>query len=454
MTNEKKVLKNSEHIIKIVSVTAKGFGVGYIDDFIIFVDSALTGDELRIHILKVKTRYGYGKILEIITPSPYRIKSQCPVSTNCGGCQWQNCTYEAQLEFKKQIVIDQLERIGGVKNPPVKDILASESLFRYRNKAVFPVVKTESSFAIGMYAMRTHRIIHVNDCNIQHDAHIKVLAVFKEFMTYHKIKPYDEKKLKGLVRHITIRNSLATNEVMVVITINGKSIPREKDLIKRLKAINVNTTILSFNETHDNNVLGYEFKTLYGNGYITEKLGDISYNLSAPSFFQVNPKQAKVLYSTAVEMAELNGSQTVIDAHCGVGGVALFTAGSAKEVIGVDIVPSAINDAIKNAELGGITNAKFIVGAAEERVPELLKEIEGEVIIFLDPPRKGCEPELLTTLIESPVKKIVYISCDPATLARDIKVLTSGGFETKNVVPVDMFPMTGKVETCVLLKRT
>jgi len=463
------VKKNSQHIIDIQSVTAKGFGVGYVQDFTLFVEGGLPGDKLLVHILKVKPRYGYGKILNIVAPSPSRIKSPCPVSDRCGGCQWQNCDYQAQLGFKKQIVIDALERIGGIANPPVRDVIGMENPQRYRNKAVFPVVPADNNdgFAIGMYAPRSHRIIEVEDCGIQHIAHVKVLAVVKEHMRRHKITAYDETAHKGIMRHIVIRTSLATKEVMTILAINNEAIPGETELTEKLTEIGVTTAIINRHHSRGNAVLGDDFRVLYGQGFIRESLGSekpIEYQLSAPSFFQVNPVQAAVLYDTAISQAQLDGTQTVIDAHVGVGGVALYAARNSKGVIGVDIVPSAISDAKVNAALNGIENAEFILGAAEEVIPALLQSKAEETtlallpvataqVVFLDPPRKGCEPALLDALIAAKIQRIVYISCDPATLARDIKRLVSEGYALADAQPVDMFPMTGKVETTVLLCR-
>ncbi|MCL2839944.1 MAG: 23S rRNA (uracil(1939)-C(5))-methyltransferase RlmD [Defluviitaleaceae bacterium] len=447
-----KIKKNSQQRIEIQSATAKGFGLGYVNDFAVFVDGALPGDILLVHILKVKTRYGYGKILEIITPSPSRIESPCPVSHHCGGCQWQHCDYQAQLRFKKKIVTDALVRIGGIENPGVNDVMGMENPRRYRNKAVFPIVpaKNKNGFTIGMYMPRTHRMVEVEDCNIQHEAHIKILVVLKEHMRRHSISAYDEVTHTGLMRHIMIRTSIATGEIMVVLVANGKGIPAEGEICEKLKNLGVTTAIFNSNKSKGNVILGDGFRTLFGKGFISEKLGEIEYQLSAPSFFQVNPVQAAILYDVAIAQARLDGTQTVIDAHVGVGGVALYAAKNARHVIGIDIAPSSIEDAKKNAELNGITNTKFILGAAEEIIPQMLPT-ESAQVVFLDPPRKGCEAALLDALIAAKIPCIVYISCDPATLARDIKRLVGGGYKLNAVQPVDMFPMTGKVETSVLL---
>ncbi|MCL1863352.1 MAG: 23S rRNA (uracil(1939)-C(5))-methyltransferase RlmD [Defluviitaleaceae bacterium] len=443
--------KNARHVIEIKEATSKGFGLGYVGDFVVFVADGLPGDVIDTIIVKVKKTYGYGKIAQIITPSPFRKKSPCAVSEQCGGCQWQHCDYNAQLGFKKQIVIKALEKIGGLKNPPVNDVIGMENPIRYRNKAVFPVTPQ----GIGMYALRSHRLIEITDCNIQHIAHIGIISAVKKYMLQYKIIAYDEIAHKGLVRHIIIRTSFSSGEVMVVLVLNGKKLPApHAAFIEELAAQGVTTILINENTTKGNTIMGDNFKTLSGTGYIYEKIGDAKYQLSAPSFFQINPVQTTTLYETALSQAALDGTQDVIDAHCGVGSIAIFVAKHARHVLGVDIVAPAVADAQKNAELNGIKNADFVCGAAEEVIPRLMQS--GEIspdVVFLDPPRKGCEKELLHALCEALIKKIVYVSCDPATLARDIKILVEGGYEIVTVQPVDMFPFTGKVETSVLLRH-
>jgi len=477
--------KNSQQIIEIESVTAKGFGVGYIDGFTMFVDGALPGDKLKIHVLKAKSRYGYGKIIEIISPSPHRIESPCPVFNRCGGCQWQNCEYSAQLGFKKQIVIDALERIGRVKKPPVLDVIGHPQLppLNYRNKAVFPIVPADNQhgFAIGMFSARSHRIVEIENCNIQHPAHVAVLKAAKKYMRRNKISPYDETTHRGLMRFVMIRTSappqsgccdssrppgqracaregLATGEVMVVLTINADKLPLEDKLAQDLEDAGATTVVISRHTAKNNLVLGSSFRVLSGSGFIRERIGHVTYQISAPSFFQINPVQTKALYEMAVSQAKLTGNETILDAHVGAGGVSLYAAKHTKKIIGVDIVQQAIDDGKKNAAINGITNMQFLCGAAEEVVPKLFSSGDGESplenipdIVFLDPPRKGCDPVLLNALISAQIEKIVYISCDPATFARDVKILTEGGYSLVTVQPVDMFPHTGKVEVSALL---
>ena len=450
--------KNTQQLITIESVTAKGFGVGYINGFTVFVENALPGDYLKIYMVKSKSRYGFGKIMEIITPSPDRIPSPCPVSDRCGGCQWQHADYKAQLGYKKQIVVDALERIGGIKNPQVQDVMGMLKPTSYRNKAVFPIVpaNNDAGFAIGMFAPRSHRIVAVDHCLIQHPAHVDILKVIKKYMRRHNITAYNETSHKGLMRFVMVRTSLATKEIMVVLTINGQGLKMEDRLAEDLEAVGVTTMVVSPNTQRNNLILGETCRTVSGSGFIIERLGSISYQISAQSFFQVNPIQAKGLYELALRQANLNKNKTVIDAHVGAGGVSLYGAAQAKSILGVDIVKAAIEDGRLNAQRNDIKNMKFQTAAAEAFIPKLLAEDPEAIpdIIFLDPPRKGCEPGLAAAIIQAKIKEIVYISCDPATFARDVKELVEGGYTLGQVEPVDMFPHTGKVEVTAKLTYT
>ena len=356
--------KNDTYTINIKNVTAKGFGIGHVGDYVLFVDGGLPGDRLAVRVLKVKPRYGYGKIQRILRSSVHRIESPCPVSDRCGGCQWQHCDYQAQLGFKKDIVTDALVRIGGLSDVKVEDVIGMHVPQPYRNKAIFPVVPVgDEGFAIGMYAPRSHRIISVSMCAIQHPAHVPVLEVVREHMRQYKIKAYDETTHSGLMRYILVRTSLATDEIMVAMIINGSGLPKENKLAAALTSIRATTVLINRHETKGNAVMGDDFRILSGEGFIRERIGAIWYQLSPPSFFQINPVQTAVLYDVAIKMAGLTGSEIVMDAHVGVGGVALMAAGQAKEVIGVDIVEEAIMDAEKNAEINGIGNAREVLDA-------------------------------------------------------------------------------------------
>ena len=456
--------KNSLHRVCAKAVTSKGFGIGDVEGFTIFVDGLLTGDVADVQVLKVKKSYGYAKIVHIEKPSPARIKSPCRHSARCGGCQWQHCTYEKQLEYKKTFVYDAFERIGGIKNPAVADVLgmdfggvlAHDSSVgidpSYRNKAVFPIVphKNKNGFATGMFAARSHNIVEVENCLIQHRAHVGVLEVLKKHMLEFKIPAYDETLHKGLMRFVMLRTS--GEEVMVVLVVNGTKITGEPKLASALSDIGVSTVLVSNNTGRGNTILGSEYRKLTGSGHITETIGEINYRISPSTFLQVNNLQAKKLYDIAIKQAELEKHMTVVDAHVGAGGVLLQAAGLVKKAVGIDIVESAIKDARENAKLNGINNTEFVCDAAEDVLPEVLATHKPEVV-FLDPPRKGCEVKLLESIISAKTKKIVYISCDPATLSRDVKFLCENGYALIKAEPVDMFPFTGKVETCCLIVK-
>ena len=450
--------KNSERRITINSVTSKGFGVGEIDGgFVVFADGLLPGDVADILLVKAKKTYGYAKTLQIVSPSVHRVKSPCTVSQRCGGCQFLHCEYEAQLAFKKRFVQDALQRIGGIAEPPVADVLPmdfGEKGIRYRNKAVFPIVPhaNEDGFAIGMFAPRSHNMVEVTDCLIQNVAHVKVLRILREHMKKRQITAYDEVSHKGLMRFVLIRSSEATGEVMVVLVANGNEIPGEVNLTAKLADAGASTVLVNKNTARGNTILGGDFHILSGKGFITETVGDVKYQISAASFFQINTRQAEKLYRTALEQAGLSEGMTVVDAHVGAGGVLLPASRLVKKAMGVDALSQAIIDARENALQNGISNAEFLCGTAEDALPKILQDHAVDVVFF-DPPRKGCEPALLDSVVSAEIGRIVYISCDPATLARDIKLLGLGGYKLVEAIPVDMFPFTGKVEICCLLLK-
>jgi 23S rRNA (uracil1939-C5)-methyltransferase len=467
--------KNDIFELEITGTDADGFGIGKPDGFAVFVGGALPGDRILARALKVKPRYAYGKIEKIITPSPYRKSADdaniCPHHTRCGGCQWQHCNYDAQLLFKKNIVTDALTRIGQIENPNVLDVIGMQAPYRYRGKAVSPI----GLDGVGVFAARSHRIIPIADCNIQQQGHKEFIRVINEYIKEFNVPVYDEVTHTGLLRHLMVRKSFHSNEVMVCVTVNGTELPHSEELCARLTEAGASTVLISIHTKKGNAVLGDRFKILTGPGFITERIGGVDYQLSARSFFQVNPVQTKVLYDKAVEAADLATGDAVInaqggagafqpidphpqrgaiiDAHAGVGGVALYAARAVRKVCGVEIVPEAVEDAKRNAALNGIDNAEFYLGAAETVIPELLNGGERFGAVFLDPPRKGCGAELLSAIVEAEIPKVVYISCDPATLARDIKIMADGGYMLKSAQPVDMFPQTGEVECVCLLTR-
>ena len=450
--------KNDMFRTVIVDMSENGEGIGHFEGNTLFIKDTIVGDEVEGKVIKVKKNYGYGKALNILTPSPERVTPPCPVAAPCGGCQLQAMSYEGQLRFKENKVRNHLERIGHFTNLPMEPILGMDGEpFRYRNKAQFPFGRDkEGRIIAGFYAGRTHSIIPTEDCLLGHPVNSDILRRIIAHMEKHHIEPYSEETGKGLVRHALIRVGFHTGQIMVCLVINGRKLPAAEDLVRSLLEIPGMTSIsLNVNRERTNVILGHEILNLYGEGYITDTIGDITFRISALSFYQVNPQQTEKLYATALEYAGLTGNETVWDLYCGIGTISLFLAQQARQVYGVEIVPAAIDNARDNAALNGITNAEFYVGKAEEVVPELYrtKGIHADVIV-VDPPRKGCDAALLDTMLKMAPDRIVYVSCDSATLARDLRILVDGGYEIQRVRPCDMFSQGVHVESCVLLARS
>jgi len=448
--------KNDIVTLKIEDCGIDGEGIGKADGFTVFVKDAVIGDTVRAKIMKAKKNYGYGRLEEIITPSPDRVEPKCQFARQCGGCQLQALSYEKQLEFKTSKVRGHLERIGGFTDIPMEKILGMEQPFHYRNKAQFPVGKSKDGRIItGFYAGRTHSIIENRDCALGVTQNKEVLDRVIAHMEKFNIQPYDENTGKGLVRHVLIRYGFFTDEMMVCLIINGEKLPGEEALVKSLCQIPETVSVMvNVNKKRNNVILGEKVRLLWGQPYITDKIGEISYQISPLSFFQVNPYQTGRLYGKALEYAQLSGNETVWDLYCGIGTISLFLAQQAKMVRGVEIIPAAIENAKENACLNGFANTEFFVGKAEEVLPEQFARTgERADVIVVDPPRKGCDETLLSTIIEMQPDRVVYVSCDSATLARDLKYLCERGYELKKVCPVDMFPNTVSVETVVLLSQ-
>lgn len=448
--------KNDLVILTITDMSADGEGIGKADGFTVFVKDAVIGDVIQAKIIKAKKNYGYGRLMEILTPSVQRVEPACSCARQCGGCQLQALSYEEQLKFKEGKVRGHLERIGGFSQIPMEPIRGMENPYHYRNKAQFPMGKSKDGRIItGFYAGRTHTIIENKSCLLGAAENEQILDLVLEYMEEHHIEPYDEKTGRGLVRHVLIRHGFASKEWMVCLVINGKRLPKAEALVQRLCAIPGMTSITyNVNTRQTNVILGEKVELLWGQSYITDTIGGIKFRISPLSFYQVNPSQTEVLYGKALEYAGLIGSETVWDLYCGIGTISLFLARKAKEVYGVEIVPQAIADAKENACANGITNAHFYVGKAEEVLPEKYAKdgIRADVIV-VDPPRKGCDAALLETILKMQPQKVVYVSCDSATLARDLKLLCGEGYVLEKVCPVDMFPMTGHVESVVLMSR-
>ena len=448
--------KNDLVTLEIEDCGIDGEGIGKADGFTVFVKDAVIGDTVTAKIIKAKKNYGYGRLMEVLKPSPYRVEPKCKFARQCGGCQLQALSYDQQLVFKTNKVKGHLERIGGFTDIPMEPIIGMDELFHYRNKAQFPVGRNkEGKIVTGFYAGRTHNIIENRDCALGVAENKEVLDRVIAHMEKYGIEPYNEATGKGLVRHVLIRYGYFTKEVMVCLILNGNKLPKEEQLVKSLCEIPGMTSItINVNKKRSNVILGEEICLLWGQEYITDRIGDISYQISPLSFYQVNPMQTQKLYAKALEYADLHGQETVWDLYCGIGTISLFLAQKAKFVRGVEIVPAAIENAKENAKLNGLENTEFFVGKAEEVLPREYKKngVYADVIV-VDPPRKGCDETLLETMVEMNPDRIVYVSCDSATLARDLKYLCERGYELRKVCPVDQFGMTVHVETVVLLSQ-
>ncbi len=452
----------------VVTVTIEDFGVGgegigKIDGYALFIKDAVIGDVVEAKVMKAKKNYGYGKLQKIIRPSEHRVMPRCPIARQCGGCQMQAVSYEKQLEYKNRKVWNNLKRIGGIPEKLLEAVMeppcGMEEPYRYRNKAQFPIGRDKNGrLAAGFYAGRTHQIIPCDDCCLGMKVNQEILDRLLSFMEKYHIEPYDEAEHKGLVRHVLIRYGFATDEIMVCLVINGKELPHARDLIEELREIPGMMSIsVSRNTEKTNVIMGKEIAVLWGQGFITDYIGEIKYQISPLSFYQVNPVQTRNLYETALEYAGLHGTETVWDLYCGIGTISLFLAQRAGRVYGVEIVPQAVEDARKNAEINGIGNAQFFVGKAEEVLPGYYEEYAaghpgqraGADVIVVDPPRKGCEESVLETMVRMQPERIVYVSCDSATLARDAAYLRENGYEVARGKVTDMFPQTCHTE-CVL----
>lgn len=525
------VSKNEETVIDIIGMNHDGEGVGRANGYTLFVQGALPGETVRVRVMKTKKQYGYAKLLEIVKASPDRVSAPCPIYDQCGGCQIQHMSYAGQLAWKRQLVVDNLQRIGklnvmvedaetlasnvqdnkeepeqrvqddasvgemklaerlehdanqtiglatsevqtngsirlrleGVMNEEdaeqgirVLPTMGMDEPWRYRNKAQVPIGVTEGGLVGGFYAKGSHRIIDMETCLIQHEHNDEVVAKVKEIGSHFGISAYNEETGRGLLRHVVVKKAFRTGEMMLVLVTNGRDIPYKDEWIGSIREAipHVASICQNVNKKQTNVIFGDETRVLWGRDVIYDYIGDVQFAISARSFYQVNPVQTEVLYGKTVEYAGLSGKETVIDAYCGIGTISLFLAQHADQVYGVEIVPEAIEDARSNAMLNEMKNVKFEVGASEDVIPRWKEQgIEADVIV-VDPPRKGCDPRLLETILEMKPERVVYVSCNPSTLARDLRVLEDGGYRTVEVTPVDMFPHTVHVECCALIVRT
>lgn len=460
------VEKNKEYDVQISGLGHEGEGVAKIDNYAIFIQGAMLGEKVRVKIVKVKKSFAFGKLMEILEASKDRREPVCDIYKRCGGCSLQHLSYEAQLQFKKNRVRDVLERIGKLKISDklsanddegviLHNTIGMKEPYRYRNKVQLPVGVDNGDIKVGFYAPRSHDIIDMETCHIQDETADKVVKLTKEWMKKYNINAYNEEKNTGVVRHIMIRRGFKTNEVMVVIVTKEKNLPHKEQFTKVISENidGITSIVQNINPKKTNVILGEECITLYGKDFISDYIDEFKFNISPLSFFQVNPVQTEVLYNKALEYADLRGNEVVFDAYCGTGTISLFLSKKAEKVYGVEIVPQAIENAKINAEQNNVDNVEFQVGKSEEVIPQLIKNGVKADVMVVDPPRKGCDKVLLEAIAEMRPDRIVYVSCDPSTLARDLGILEELGYKTKEVQPVDMFPQTGHVECVVGIRR-
>lgn len=450
--------KNEEYILDIVSQGYEGEGIAKVDDnFPIFIEGALVGEKVKVKIVKVKKKFAFGKIIEIIEKASNRVEKQCSHKVS-GGCNLQHYTYESQLDFKFNRVKECIGRIGKLDESIVKFPLGMDNPNKYRNKVQLPVGMNNGEISIGFFAARSHNIVDMESCIIQDETADKIIGLTKKWIKDFGVKVYNvdgQYDESGIIRHIMVRRGFKTNEVMVVVVTNGRELPYKDEFIKIIteNVDGIKSIVQNINSNKTNVILGQESITLWGDDTISDYLGEFRFNISPASFFQVNPVQAEVLYNKALEYADLAGEETVIDAYCGTGTITLFLSKNAKKVYGVEIIDKAIENANKNAEMNNVENAEFILGESEVVIPNLINDGVRADVIMLDPPRKGCDIKLLDAITSVKVPKIVYVSCDPSTLARDLAILEEKGYKTLEVQPVDMFPHTPHIENVAVLVR-
>ena len=453
------VEKNKEYILDIISQGYEGEGIAKINEtFPIFIEGALKGEKVKARVVKSKKNFAYARLIDVIEASKERCEAKCHINKRCGGCKLQHSTYKEQLNFKFERVKDCINKIGKLDNSIVKFPLGMDEPWRYRNKVQLPIGRVNGELKIGFFAPRSHEIIDMETCLIQDEIADKVVELTRQWIKRNNIKPYnidgsyDE---TGILRHIMIRRGFTTNEVMVVLVTNGVKLPNKDEFVKLMveNIPGIKSIVQNINSKPTNVILGQECITLWGEPTISDYIGDFKFNISPLSFFQVNPTQTEVLYGKALEYAQLTGDETVFDAYCGTGTITLFLSQKAKRVYGVEIIPQAIENANINAKENNVDNVEFFVGESEVVIPDLInKGVKADVVV-VDPPRKGCDVKLLNSITNINAERIVYVSCDPSTLARDLAILDENGYRTLEVQPVDMFPQTAHIENVALLTK-
>ncbi|WP_297130613.1 23S rRNA (uracil(1939)-C(5))-methyltransferase RlmD [Terrisporobacter sp.] len=448
--------KDKMYVVDIVDIGQGGVGIGKFEGFTVFVDGGLIEDKIKVKITKSKKNYAVGDIVEIIESSPFRVERKCSKELKeCGGCQIQELDYKEQLKIKTNEVKQVISRIGKLDDVVIHDALGMEDPFRYRNKAQFPIQKVDGVPVIGFYKKKSHDIIPTDQCIIQHDVNDKIIKIIKTYIRAYKVSVYDEKTHTGVLRHLVTKVGFTTKEVMVVLVANGRKLPYLNELASVLKE-NIpgfKTLVVNVNREKTNVILGQENRIIYGDGKINDNIGDLVFEISPLSFFQVNPVQTEVLYNKALEYANLGENDTVFDIYCGIGTISLFLAQKAKKVYGIEIVEEAIKDAKRNAEINKLDNVEFYVGKAEEVVPKMYKQGKRANVVVVDPPRKGCDEKVLDTIVSMQPDRVVYVSCNPSTLARDLNYLNEKGYKCKEVQPVDMFPHSVHIENVALIVK-
>lgn len=446
--------KNDVLETEIVDINYRGQGVAKVNGLVVFLDQVIMGDRVRLEIIEVKRKYAIGRLIELLEKSPYRVEPNCKYFWECGGCQIMHIDYHQQLGYKKQRIISDIKRVMGIDGIVIHNTIGMKDPYRYRNKGTFPVVSDKGKVAIGAYKLTTHDIVNLELCLIQHPLADIIVNTFRSLMETLGIEPYDEIRHIGLLKHLIIRTN-KNDEVMLIIVTSKNKLPYKGEIVSELlkKVSQIKSIILNVNENQPNVILGDKYKKLYGESILEDWIFDLEFSISPNSFFQVNPLQTEVLYNRAIEYAQIDETMSVFDIYCGIGTVSLAVAKKANHVYGIEIIQEAIDDANENARKNKIENVDFYCGKAEEIFPKLHDQGIAADVVIVDPPRKGCEKSVLDTIIKMKPERVVYVSCNPSTLARDLKILVDGGYVVIEVQPVDMFPHSVHVETVCLLTR-